>query len=450
MKKLLLNITNGGINEKTDFHLSNKIRVFNNATVIIFFVSLFYSIIGLINGYYVAELSTAFSCISNVVCLILVRKGKYKLAFHYTMWYSYAFLSAFTLLFGGINNSYYYFLFVPVACNILFDSIKTTIIYASLCAVFMILNVYYINTYQPYYHLEAWMLNFSYPNIVFVIILIFLGVRLFKQNNLKYIETINEQKQLVEEKNLEITQSIQYAEKIQRALIPSEPQFRSVFKDAFVLFKPKDIVSGDFYWISDRANKVFYATADCTGHGVPGGFMSMLGTALLNEIIDEKQIEDCGEVLNQMRERIIQSLKQSDGSESKDGMDMTLICIDKNSKIMSYAAANNNFYILRAQELIEMNCDKMPVGVYHGNAKPFNTYTFQLQNDDVIYSYTDGYADQFGGPKGKKYTYKKLKEKLTNPVSDLQNKKLELNNEIEGWKGQLEQIDDICLIGVKL
>ena len=292
---------------------------------------------------------------------------------------------------------------------------------------------------------------------------------------------IVEQKKIVENKNIEITDSIHYAQKIQSALLPNEEVFKSVLPDSFILFKPKDIVSGDFYWLSDREDFIYYATADCTGHGVPGGFMSMLGTALLNEIVDERKVLDCGEVLNLMREKIMLALKQAGDSESKDGMDMVLIRIDKNSLEMQYAAANNSFYIVQRREtgdmrqsinlskeiqdlrqevshltthishLEELPCDKMPVGVYYSELKPFRTFNYQLEKGDIIYTYTDGYADQFGGLKEKKYTYKRLREKLLE-ISELplEEQKEILAKEFEKWQGNLEQIDDVCLIGVKV
>jgi serine phosphatase RsbU (regulator of sigma subunit) len=280
-------------------------------------------------------------------------------------------------------------------------------------------------------------------------------------------DEIERQKYFVEEKNHEITQSIQYAQKIQAAILPSEEMFKNTLPDSFILFKPKDIVSGDFYWLSDREDYVFYATADSTGHGVPGGFMSMLGTALLNEIIDERKIKDCGEVLTLMREKIMQALKQTGDSESKDGMDMVLIRIDKKTLEMEYAAANNSFYLVSNKQLavgnencklktencqlLEMPCDKMPVGVYHFEVKPFNTFKHQLHKGDIIYTYTDGYADQFGGEKGKKYTYKRLREKLI-AISEkpLTEQKVSLESEFESWKGDNEQIDDVCLLGVRV
>jgi tetratricopeptide (TPR) repeat protein len=308
--------------------------------------------------------------------------------------------------------------------------------------------------------------------LVIVVFSVFLWNRfkvINRQKNIIELQKLvsDNQKAVVEQKNREITQSIQYAQKIQSAILPSEDIFKTIMPDSFILFKPKDIVSGDFYWLSDREDYVFYATADSTGHGVPGGFMSMLGISLLNEIVDERKIEDCGQVLTLMRDKIILALKQAGDSDSKDGMDMVLIRIDKKTLKMEYAAANNSMYIVSNRQsaignencmlqtddcqLLELPCDKMPVGVYHSEIKPFQTFKYQLQKGDIIYTYTDGYADQFGGDKGKKYTYKRLREKLVAISQEpLVKQKISLESEFESWKGDIEQVDDVCLIGVKV
>lgn len=412
---------------------------------------MFYTVIGVANKYHLAVLLTFFSVFSNVLALFLIHKKKYKIAFHYTMWYAFVFLTAFSVLFGNANNSYYYFLFMPVACNILFDNLKITLFYMLSSAVLMILNVYYIDTYQPYYEIEGWMKIFSYPNILFAALLVFLGVRLFKQENIKYAHQIEEQKEALAEKNQEITDSINYAKRIQSALIPSEKEFNSFFKDSFVYFKPKDIVSGDFYWISQKDNRIFYVTADCTGHGVPGGFMTMLGMSFLDQIINEKEIWEPAEVLNILRDRIISTLKQTGVSgESKDGMDIVLCCIDKEKSTLQYSAANNSLYLFRNNEFIEYKPDKQPCGFYH-ELKPFTSHEIKLLEGDCIFTFTDGFADQFGGPKGKKFKYKKLEDLIVSMQSKgFTEQRNELDAAFEGWRGSLEQIDDVCIIGVRV
>jgi serine phosphatase RsbU (regulator of sigma subunit)/tetratricopeptide (TPR) repeat protein len=262
-----------------------------------------------------------------------------------------------------------------------------------------------------------------------------------------------EQKQIIEEKNKEIIDSITYAKRIQNAMLTNDgyinEEMKNVNAEHFILFKPKDIVSGDFYWFYKLENHFFYVTADCTGHGVPGGFMSMLGINLLNEIVIERKITEPGAILNSLREEIIKALK-TDKEFTKDGMDATVCKINFDTNVLEYSAANNSFYVIREGELIEQKAQKMPVG-YMEKMQPFNTKTFQLLKGDSIYTFTDGYADQFGGPKGKKFMYKNLEKMLIeNKDMSLDVQKEILLDEFEKWKGINEQIDDVCIIGVRI
>ncbi len=264
-----------------------------------------------------------------------------------------------------------------------------------------------------------------------------------------HIEVVNQKK--------EITDSINYARSIQESLIPLETHFIKHFTDSFVLFKPKDIVSGDFYWIYEKNNVVFYATGDCTGHGVPGGFMTMLGISFLNEIVEVKGITTPSEILNNMRDKIITTLKQHGNfGESKDGMDITVCSLDKNKKELQYASANNALYIIKAnkpghgQELEIFKADKQPCGFYL-LPKPFTNNVIKLEEGDAIYSFSDGFPDQFGGPGGRKYMHKQFKEVLlqNSHLSFTEQKNL-LNSSFENWRGKQDQIDDVLVIGVKV
>ncbi|MEO6303777.1 MAG: SpoIIE family protein phosphatase, partial [Bacteroidia bacterium] len=363
MGNILHKLGNTGIDQNTPFGLRNKLRVYNNANVTIFFITVFYVVIGLVQHYYVAVGVTFYSLMSSVVALLLVKQGKYKLAFHYTFVYGFTFLSAFTWLFGGASNTYLYFLFIPVACNILFDKRWLTVFYAVLGAVFMIANSYYIQNYKPYYDLEAWMMYFSYPNIVFVSMLIFFGVSLFKGENQLYAKKIDEQKKVLEEKNKEITDSINYAKRIQQAKLPKRENIFASLPQSFILFKPKDIVSGDFYFFHKKNNGVFIAAADCTGHGVPGAFMSMIGSERLEDAVS--QSENVSEILNQLNRGVKTSLQQSANDEStRDGMDIALCSLNIETGILKYAGANRPLWIIRkeATEIEEIKATKQAIG----------------------------------------------------------------------------------------
>ena len=238
--------------------------------------------------------------------------------------------------------------------------------------------------------------------------------------------------------------------------MPLKHEFAAYFKDSFVLFEPKDIISGDFFWITSKNDKIIFATGDCTGHGVPGGFMSMLGVSLLNEIINEHDLTEPALILSRLRKKVITALRQKGLSgEQQDGMDMTICVIDKEQMTLQYAAANHAFYIVRKKEsgyeLEEFNGDKQPVGIFGSDLKPFKQYNIELKPNDVVYTFTDGYADQFGGPKGKKFKYKQLKELLVSIQHlDLVAQEDIVKEHFANWKGNLEQVDDVCLIGIRI
>jgi len=229
-------------------------------------------------------------------------------------------------------------------------------------------------------------------------------------------------------------------------------------KSFFILYKPKDIVSGDFYYAlahksANSKNEMFYlAAADCTGHGVPGAFMSMLGVSSLNEAIIEKGIPQPNEILNDIRNSIIASLNpEGSDEEAKDGMDCVLCAYDFEGMKLHFSAANNPLWIVRNGELLEYKPDKMPVGKYGDVLKSFTLQTVDLQKGDVVYAFTDGYADQFGGPKGKKFKYKQLEEKLlAHHQLPMDEQKKVLGEIFENWKGNLEQVDDVLVIGIKI
>lgn len=275
-------------------------------------------------------------------------------------------------------------------------------------------------------------------------------------------EVIANQKKIVEQHNKDITDSINYAKRIQTALLASDSLLQKNLPEFFVLYKPKDIVSGDFYWASEvqANNKKYFAlcTGDCTGHGVPGAFMSLLNITKLNESMNQKHIIQPDLILNNVRAEIIKALNPENATEvCNDGMDCTLCVFDFNAPSASgtatlrYAAANNAPYIIRNNELVVGHADKIPVGKSTKEKELFTVHTIELQKGDIIYTLTDGYADQFGGQLGKKFKYKQLEALLlanhTKPMSE-QNKIL--NDTIKQWKGSLEQVDDILIIGVRV
>lgn len=261
-----------------------------------------------------------------------------------------------------------------------------------------------------------------------------------------------QQRDMITQQKQEITDSIHYARRIQAALLPPTQILNKHTSDHFILFKPKDIVSGDFYWMTEKNEKLIVTAVDCTGHGVPGAFMSMLGVSYLNEIVNMMDEVDAGELLNQMREYVIHSLRQKETEgESKDGMDMALCIIDTRGQTLQFAGANNPLYLLRNGELIETRGDKMPIGIHARDDQSFTKHTIDLRDGDSIYLFSDGYADQFGGPEGKKFKYKPFKNLLiSNNHLPMDEQKKVLDQTFMSWKGDLPQIDDVVVIGIKL
>lgn len=287
--------------------------------------------------------------------------------------------------------------------------------------------------------------------VLLIASLLVLSVYLFIRTR-KLKNKIHEKSLMIEEKQKEILDSISYAKKIQYALLAHKSLIDANLKNSFFLFKPKDIVSGDFYWATSSINKkneeCFYlACCDSTGHGVPGAFMSLLSIGFLSEAIKEKYIEKPNEVFNYVRKRLINSIA-SEGQ--KDGFDGILLCINKVTKEVSYAAANNKPILIENGNLKEFPADKMPVGFGIKEA-PFSLYTIHYQEGSTLYLYTDGFADQFGGPKGKKFKYKQLNNLLleisTKPFAQ---QSTILNRTLTDWQGKLEQVDDVCVIGLAL
>ncbi|MBL7920840.1 MAG: SpoIIE family protein phosphatase [Bacteroidia bacterium] len=260
------------------------------------------------------------------------------------------------------------------------------------------------------------------------------------------------QKNLVEEKQNEIISSINYAQRIQSAVLTGEDVWNKISKEHFIIFQPRDIVSGDFYWAHVLSNgRAVFALADCTGHGVPGGFMSMLGNSFLNELVVENKLFKADEILNRLRDKVIAALYQKGQTQQKDGMDMALCVWNKMDNSLEFAGANNALYIIRDKQLSEYKGDKMPIGSYLEENKKFAAQKIILQPNDMIYLSTDGFYDQFGGEKGKKFKSKQLEELLVEVSTvSVEEQKQVLISSFARWKKQFEQTDDVSLIGIRV
>ncbi|MBI3517816.1 MAG: SpoIIE family protein phosphatase [Bacteroidetes bacterium] len=294
--------------------------------------------------------------------------------------------------------------------------------------------------------------------IILVITFIFWNISFRKEVKLRVIteEKLKETLSEVEEKQKEITDSINYAKRIQEAILPSFDFIKTHLPNSFIYYQPKDIVAGDFYWAEKVGKDFFIAAADCTGHGVPGALVSVVCCNALNRTVNEFKLTDPGKILDKTRELVLESFSKN-GGDIKDGMDISLISI--NETTVKWAGANNPLWYIKSsvsssgfenKEPVEIKASKQPIGKTD-NPEPFTTHTIELQKGDSLYLFTDGFADQFGGPKGKKFKYKQLEDLLVSSKNlSINEQHLVLKKALNSWKGNLEQVDDICIIGIRV
>lgn len=291
---------------------------------------------------------------------------------------------------------------------------------------------------------------FSAGLILVLVVTVFL-IRQNRERKRTNVE-LEAKNSLITEQKKEITDSIQYASRIQKAVMIVESQLKQLLPESFIYFRPRDIVSGDFFWVNEKNGKIMVVAADCTGHGVPGAFMSMLGMSMFKSIVAENDELHADEILNDLRIRIIDSLHQTGkAGENKDGMDLALYIMDNTEMTLEYAGANNPLHIIRNGELLEIKADRMPIGIYEKSMQPFTKHVLKIEKEDMIYTFSDGYHDQFGGPDNKKFMSGNLK-KLFAKISDNPVEKQHdiLHKTITDWMKDTYQIDDILIIGVRV
>ncbi len=316
----------------------------------------------------------------------------------------------------------------------------------------------------PWYQTIWAILGYILLAILLIYVIIRISIRQVKRQNERLEQIVEErtaeiaqqnqqlelQKTEIEEKSNDILDSIKYAKRIQNTILPDEVKLQKAFDfDHFVLYRPKDIVSGDFYWANRFEDKTIFSAIDCTGHGVPGAFVSIVGHNCLNRAVNEFKLRKPSEILDKLADLVIANFSQTH-SQIKDGMDIALCTLDNKTLKIEYAGANNPLIIIRDGEMIEVKANKQPIGEFSGRV-PFTNHEFQLKKGDCVYVFSDGYADQFGGEKGKKLKLKNLKTSLEqNYQMDMKSQHQELISRLEHWMTGFEQLDDICIFGVKI
>lgn len=453
--KSINRILNIGVVSSNPEMLNRKIRV-NNLISIVTIITM----VGYIPAaIYFMEveimlLNTLF-LISAFSSFYLVSKKHYNSAFYIASTYGLIYFSFGPIFYGLPSNLHFFIIIMCLIAIALFESsIALKIYIATSVVIFFTLIIQLKNKPGLINFTEEMKKAQDVISIVNLFILFFVTVlffTFFRRENIIFQKAILRQKDIIEEKQKEILDSINYAKRIQFSLLASENLLNKNLPEHFVLFKPKDVVSGDFYWATATPEGFVFIAADCTGHGVPGAFMSLLNISKLSQAINENKITRPDLILNNIRTEIIKALNTEGSEESKDGMDAVLCKLDIKNLKLQYAAANNAFYIIRNNELLICKADKMPVGKGHDDSISFTFNEVALEKGDLIYTFTDGYADQFGGPKGKKFKYKQLEDIFmsicTLPMKDQSSI---LNQKFEDWKGSLDQVDDVLIIGIKI
>jgi hypothetical protein len=333
-----------------------------------------------------------------------------------------------------------------------------------------LITAYNFSVQPPWYRTGLAYTGYALALALFVLLVVRVSNYRLTQSKIKLEKIVNERTRELQEKKKEVTDSIKYALRIQTAILPPDNYFKRLLPDSFIFYRPKDIVSGDFYWVEAIRNKVLFAAVDCTGHGVPGAMMSVIGLKLMNSAVLDRRLDVPTDILNYVDKGVHETLRQGDaGSGVKDGMDLAVCAWDRSSNILEFAGVFNSLWLVRkniartwkvksrkevlfGNDLLEFKPDKMPIGNnVNGNGDNYTNHYIKLEKGDIIYIYTDGYADQFGGAHGKKFKYNKLKEMLVaNAHLPLPEQQKILGGVFDEWKNANEQVDDVLVMGIKV
>lgn len=451
-------IINVGVSKTNSDELNRKIRLNN---IILIFLTTTFLIYLPVLFYFELHSLVIINLLMLATCglsFFIQAKKKHLLGFTILALSMLILMSKITITFGLISNVHLFLMCSCMATMALFDTKKKLRI--TLLSLYLI-TFFGLLLFVPY-KTELTLLSeqigylmklYGYVNLLILFIFIIIFVSTFVKQSSNFRKKMLKQNAILEHKNLQITDSLKYAKHIQNAILPSLTSVKELLEESFILFQPKDIVAGDFYWMhKTQDDQILFAAADSTGHGVPGAMVSVVCTNALNQAVNEFGLTDPGKILDKVRELVISSFQQGDGGYVTDGMDISLCLINKNTRVIHWAGANNPLWIIRekSENLEIIKADKQSVSKTD-DPKPFTTHKVELNPGDCFYFFTDGYADQFGGVAAKKYMQKRIKKLLLSIYKkSMDTQKRLISDNILHWMGNLEQVDDICFIGVKL
>lgn len=470
MKKIWERISETGVGRHLDQFDRRAVRISNRLSVIIGIILLLYAPAAGIEGRALLPVVFVFTALYSAT-LFLNSKALYKAARLYFVCISLALVSVLSIMPGDVTGERYFFIVASVLSVLLYRKTAPILVLTSVTFGMFILVWYLQKRIPPVLKApESMQIVYYILNLGIVFSLIVLTIMNYKTDNDRYEMMLVHKNAVIETKNREIIDSITYAGYIQKAILPSADYIQKRYPRMFVFYRPKDIVSGDFYWLHQTGKTLIFSVADCTGHGVPGALLSMVGHDGLNRCINEHHLRRPSDILDRLTAMVRETFANAD-REVRDGMDMALCSLDLESGAVEFAGANNPLWIVRkvnddqdgegkgnpefsmeqnGWSLAEVRPDKRPVGNYV-NRESFTNHRFSLRKGDSVYLFSDGFADQFGGPKGKKFKYRPLKEFLLS-IQELPMDEQEhaIDSTFATWRGNLEQVDDVTLMGIRI
>lgn len=445
-------ILNNGISVNKPPALNRRIRVANLIALLIAGIMATYTPVFFLFEQPVGITINSIYFFSAVSAFFLIHQHKTGAGFFLIVASSFFYFIMTSIVYGTKVNLHFFLLIVCMTTVVLFRSrkiVQPLLALAIISFFLMILWGHYYDRliYIPKQSAEAETV-IGNVNLLLLFIISTVFMLFFQREMLAGHKLVSDQKNQLEARNKDVMDSMLYAKRIQKAMLPNDDSIKSIFPEYFLFYQPKDIVSGDFYWVHENENYRFVAVGDCTGHGIPGCMMSVLGINLLIEIVENKRITNPETILNELRNGILLAFdKEGKGTEHKDGMDFALIRVNKKKNSYVFSGAQNSMYHLTPDTLAIRLSDKQPIGYSH-SMEWFNQHEFEYEPGDMLVLFTDGFADQFGGPKNKKFRYKNFQQLLLiNQTKDLEKV---LSKTFYEWKGELEQVDDICVLGIRL
>lgn len=442
-----------GIHAELSPNEGRKVRLLNIMALVGLACFLFLLVINLAKGSPVVFLVTNLSGqLILVLTLVFNSLRYYRIARWFCLTFFLVFFNGVSFLLGPESGIEYLNILLCVCPLVFFDSLREIIVMSSLSLIGFLISKLGYASFEPV---------FQNPNIkvIYVINMIILFVSSFlllffyRNEILRYSLIVENQNLQLGAKNKEITDSMNYARRIQNALMRFDKGIESALPESFIFFRPKEAVGGDFFWFHREGDKIWAACVDCTGHGIPGAFMTMIGITLLNDIVVERSICEPALVLDELNSGITRLFKQREEEQRvmRDGMELTFLELDLNTRVLRYACANTVFAFVRGTSFTILKGDNQPIGWHIGPVKPFTTNKIQLERGDQLFLFSDGFADQFGGELGKKFLFSRLRKLLMEVSKQPATvQKEQIIERFEAWKAELDQVDDVTLIGAKI